>query len=128
MPNVRVPTELSELIGNRMDELGMDIGGLKKVLDTSYEHARRIVRGEGVPSRPVLRLISQQLQLDFRKIDALATAAQIRKKYGEAVFDMMGRNPELEPIERAWPSLTEQQKHDAIAMITGWAKRSRGLR
>ncbi len=124
---IKHPTALSEIISERMRERGVGIKELSQMVEVSYEHARRIVRGEGVPSPPVLRLLSQQLDLNWNDLDKLATMCIIRKKHGDVLLEMAGRNPEMESIERAWPFLTKEQKYDAIAMITAWANRSRAL-
>lgn len=126
-PNSEPPTDLSEIIAKRMGELGITINELAQLVDISYEHARRIVNVGGVPARPVLRLISRELNLDFHELDKMAAAANITKKYGSIPLELSGKNPELEPIERAWQHLTDQQKQDAIAMVKGWAKRNKGL-
>lgn len=121
------PTELSELIAKRLEERGLSINELGVLVDITYEHARRIVNAGGIPSKAVLRLISQELGLDFHQMEKMATAASIMKKYGSIPLELSGKDPEMEPICKAWLHLTDQQKQDAIAMIKGWAKRNKGM-
>ena len=45
-------SQLSEPINRVLQEKGLAIKDLAVMLDVTYEHARRLVRGEGIPSRP----------------------------------------------------------------------------
>jgi hypothetical protein len=52
-----------------MTAKGVSIRSLAIMLGVTYEQARRIVRGEAVPSKPSLKLISLELELDFNQLD-----------------------------------------------------------
>jgi transcriptional regulator with XRE-family HTH domain len=104
-----------------MEARGLTIKDLAGLLDVTYEHARRLVRGEGVPSRPLIRRLAEALQLSFDDLNRLATADKIRMKFGTVPLELAGKNPELEPIERVWHHLTADQKRDAITLVTSWA-------
>jgi hypothetical protein len=88
---------------------------------------RRITRGESVPSTLILRAICKVLDIDFDAAHRFAVASKIREKYGDIPMEIAGKEPELEPIERAWPHLTDAQKQDATTMIQGWAKRNKAM-
>lgn len=118
-------TLLSDLISRAMEDQNLSIRGLAEKLSMTYEHARRIVRGEGIPSDVVLRAICNELGLNFKEAQQLSVASKIRVKYGDIPFKLAGKNPELDPIERVWSLLTESQKNDATNMIQGWARRNR---
>jgi len=104
-----------------MQTRGLAIKDLAVLLDVTYEHARRLVRGEGVPSRPLIRRLAEALELSFDELNRLATADKIRMKFGTVPLELAGKNPELEPIERVWVHLTHDQKRDAITLVTSWA-------
>jgi transcriptional regulator with XRE-family HTH domain len=118
-------TLIGEMISDRMQKLGLSIRDVSGNVDMTYEHVRRIVRGEALPSRFVLKPMCEYLGLNYKEADKLANADRIRKKFGTIPLELAGKNPELEPIEKVWNKLTEQQKRDAISMIQGWARNNR---
>jgi transcriptional regulator with XRE-family HTH domain len=114
-------SQLSEPVNHAMEARGLAIKDLAAMLDVTYEHARRLVRGEGVPSRPLIRRLAEALHLSFDDLNRLATADKIRMKFGTVPLELAGKNPELEPIERVWTHLTPDQKRDATTLVTSWA-------
>ena len=129
--NVIDSTESLSLIGEMvraaMDEQGVSIKDLARKIDTTYEHTRRIVKGEGVPSKYVLKLICQELGIPYKEAERAATADRIKKRFGDIPLELSGKNPELEPIAHAWNHLSEDQKKDATSMIVTWAKRNKAM-
>jgi len=123
MPDEQYSAELAEMITTAMAIRGVSIKDLSRTLEVTYEHARRLAKGFP-PSKPILRLISTALELDLNSLERVAVQASIKRRFGDAQMRIAGKNPELEPIERAWKHLTTDQKQDAIAMIESWAKRS----
>jgi transcriptional regulator with XRE-family HTH domain len=117
-------TRIGQAIVEEMDRCGMSIKDLSRRLTVSYEHARRIVRGECVPSNLALRMICQELGLDLGKIDRLATADRIKHKYGKVPAEISGKKPSLEPLERVWDQLLVGQQEDLIAMAHSWYQRN----
>lgn len=115
-------TMLSDLISGHMEEKNLSIRGLAEKIRVTYEHTRRIVRGESVPSPLALMAICQELDINYKEAEKLSVAAKIQATYGNIPAEISGKNPELEPIERVWGRLTSQQKRDAINMILGWAR------
>jgi transcriptional regulator with XRE-family HTH domain len=118
-------SRVGEMISGAMAEQGLSTKDMSDKLELTYEHVRRIVKGEGVPSKYILKAFCEILGLDYVEAYKAMTADQIEKKYGGVPAELSGKNPELEPIERAWHHLTAEQKADAISMITGWSKRNR---
>jgi transcriptional regulator with XRE-family HTH domain len=120
-------TRVGEIISNAMEEQGVSIRDLSVKLETTYEHVRRIVRGEGVPSKFLLKLICDHLGLEYREVEREAMTDRVERKFGGSLPpDILGkRNPELDPIERAWTNLTEEQKHDLVSMAKSWSQRNR---
>jgi transcriptional regulator with XRE-family HTH domain len=118
-------TLLSDMVTAKMEEKGFSIKDLAIKLDLTYEHARRIVRGEGVPSRFVLRPLCELLGMPYKEAERVATEDKIRIKYGTVPMEMAGKKPSLEPIERVWDLLSPEQQQDATTMIQGWARRTR---
>src|SRR5690349_6292058 len=122
-----VQAHLGELISTAMEQQGITMRDLARKLDITYEHVRRVVRGEGIPSKYVLKLFCEALGLNYKEAERLATQDKIMKKYGGIPLEISGKNPALQPIEGAWDALTEDQKRAAITMITSWAKQNKTL-
>ncbi len=120
-------TLLSDLISRKMEERNLSIRGLAEKMSMTYEHARRIVRGEGVPSDVVLRAICNELGLDFHEAQQLSVASKMKLKHGNVLFEVMGKKADLDPIERVWDLLSDQQKTDLTSMAQGWARRNRAM-
>ena len=116
---------VSEIISGALEAKGMSIKDLSKQTGTTYEHTRRMVRGESIPSFYLLRDVCPVLGLDINETEEVAKADRIVKKHGDLPSTLTTRVVGLEPIERVWLILTEDQKQDAITMITGWARRNK---
>lgn len=86
-----------------LEEVGMSILDFAKLMDITYEHARRIYRGSSIPSKSLLKLISIQLELDLRELERMATA------------DKMAVT-----MERDYPSITEDQRNELFKVMRSW--------
>jgi hypothetical protein len=115
---------LSEFIEAGLAAKNYGINDLAKRVDISYEHARRTVRGEGVPTKFVLKEMCKVLDLDYERAARLADGANLRKKYGMMPEELVTRPKGLEPIERVWSKLTIVQKDDLVMMAQQWARRN----
>src|SRR5579884_3289142 len=107
---------LGTRIDAAMQERGVSIRDLARKLEITYEHARRLARGEAVPSSYLLKAVCAYLKLPYEELQNIATSDRIRKKYGTLPLELTGKNPELDPIERAWPYLTDDQKKTLITL------------
>jgi len=113
------------MIAEEMEKCNIPIRDLSRRMEFSYEHVRRIVRGESIPSKPALRMLCQELGIDFAKADRLATADRMNKKYGEVPAEISEKKPGLEPLERVWDDLLPAQQQDLIAMAHLWFERNK---
>ncbi len=95
---------------------------LAQKLDLSYEHVRRIARGENTPSAFVLKPICEILDMDFTEAERLAKSQRIRRRYGAVQVEFRDRVPGLQEVERLWGRLNETQRKDALTMMNGWVK------
>jgi transcriptional regulator with XRE-family HTH domain len=121
-------TEIGQIITDKMDEKGMSIKDLSQKLDITYEHVRRIVRGEGVPARYTLRQICEELGIPVKQAEKIATRDKVKKKYGPAYLELTGVKPGMETINRLWDSLTEEQQTDVKTMVEAWVKRNKAVK
>jgi len=119
------PNQTGEKVTARMQELKLSISDVAEKMGISYEHVRKIAKGETVPSKLMIQALSEALKIDRRQLERLATADQIRIKFGTIPFELAKKNPELEPLERIWKDLSQEHKDDLIAQAQAWAKRDR---
>jgi transcriptional regulator with XRE-family HTH domain len=108
-----------------MEHQGISIRDLSTRLTISYEHIRRIVKGESIPSLYILKAISQALGLQAEEMERLAKVGRLNKKFGSLPIELSGKDSTLQPIEQIWNDLTAEHKEDLIAMARKWAERDR---
>lgn len=118
-------TALSELISTKMSEKGLSIESVASGLRTpiTYEHMRGIVRGVRRPSDHVLRDIADLLGLPYDSMMTLKARDKISRDYGDIADILAGKKPGMEPIDRVWDRLTEDQQASLVDMAKSMAKR-----
>lgn len=116
-------TLISEKLNEQMERKGLSIKDVADKAGSTYEHVRNIVRGNVVPSKYMLRTLSDILGLNQKELEKIAVADRIRIKYGSIPLELSGKNPEIEPIERDWGKLTDAHKKDIITMVQAYAAR-----
>lgn len=119
------PTRTGERLSKRMLELKLTLRDLAAETGTTYEHVRKIMKGDTVPSRFMVQALAGALKMNQSEVERLATADRIRLKFGKIPLELAGKNPELEPLEHIWKHLTEEHKADLIAQAQAWAQRDR---
>jgi|SRR5947208_3096323 len=119
------PNQTGEKLTARMQELKLSIADVAEKVGTSYEHVRKIAKGDTVPSKFMVQALSEALKLDRGQLERLATADRIRVKFGTIPLELARKNPELEPLERFWKDLSQEHKADLVAQAQAWAKRDR---
>jgi hypothetical protein len=115
-------TAISELVQEAMDAKGLGIRELAIQIGATYEHTRRIVRGENVPSKFLLRTLADTLELDQKTLERTANHDRLNIKFNGLPMELAGKNPSLAPIERLWGKLTPDQHRNLINIATSWAK------
>ncbi len=112
-----------------MQRKGIDnLRELATKTDSTYEHMRKLLKGMAYPSKYLLRILCKVLDLELGEMEKILTADRIQKKYGKMPHLLSGKNPELDPIEKDWEALTEDQKSAAKLMIHAWASENRRRR
>jgi len=97
---------------------------LREVADTvgiTYEHVRKAVNGEVIPSKLALKAICSALNLPFEELYKLSKRQSVRNKYADVLSELTGKNPELQPIEDIWDDLTPGHKEDLVNLTKTWA-------
>lgn len=116
---------VAELVADAMEQRGLTIRDLAIKLGLTYEHIRRVVRGEAIPSKFILKPMCDELGIAFDEVDQIATGEKIRKKYGAIPVDLTPRDPDLSVIEKLWRQLSKGHRKDALSMMQTWAKSDR---
>ena len=101
---------LASALVDRMNELELSIKDVAARSGLTYEHIRKLVKGEAYPSRLALQELCEVLALDQPAMDQLAIADRLEHKYGGIPHAHAGRHPELSLLARWWDLLTEEQK------------------
>lgn len=113
---------LARALADRMNELELTIKDVASRSGLTYEHVRKLVKGEAYPSRLALRELCQVLKLEHGEMNELAVADRLEKKYGGIPHALAGRHPELSLLERWWDLLTEDQKESFRIQIRSVAE------
>src|SRR5215471_16323240 len=107
---IRPSGRLAQSLVARMNERDITIKDLAARSGLTYEHIRKLVKGEAYPSRLALREVCRALALDFEEMDKLGVADRLERKYGGIPHALAGRHPELSLLARWWDLLTDEQK------------------
>ena len=94
----------------RMNRLDLTIRQLAERSGLTYEHVRKLAKGEAFPSRLALRQLCALLDLEHAEMERLAVADRIEKKYGGIPHALAGKHPELSLLAPWWDRLTAEQK------------------
>ncbi len=94
----------------RMNQLDLTIRQLAERSGLTYEHIRKLAKGEAFPSRLALRQLCLLLGLEPGEMERLAVADRIEKKYGGIPHALAGKHPELSLLAPWWDRLTREQK------------------
>src|SRR5262249_27230983 len=115
--------QFTRLVQEGMERCGFTIKDISDKVEITYEHARRIVRGEALPSKYVIKLIGEALGIEYDTLIKAALADRLRRKYGAAAVEQAAsRLPSgLEELARLWDDLTEENRRDLTAMARAWA-------
>ncbi len=113
---------LARALAERMNELDLSIKDVASRSGLTYEHVRKLVKGEAYPSRLTLRELCQVLRLESGEMNELAVADRLEKKYGGIPHAFAGRHPELSLLERWWDLLTDEQKESFRVQIRSVAE------
>jgi transcriptional regulator with XRE-family HTH domain len=110
------PTQYAQRIVKELNEQGLSISDLQEMLGTTYEHARKIVKGASHASKHVRQKIAELLGVPFEELEKLDVADRIRKNYGSLPTIIAGKHPEVEPFERIILQLDEPFREMYLAM------------
>ncbi len=101
---------LAQALAERMNQLDLTIRQVAEATGLTYEHIRKLVKGDASPSKLALNEVCRTLQLEAEEMQKLAVADRIERKYGGIPHALSGKHPELSLLAPWWDLLTEEQK------------------
>jgi len=114
-----MPGKVATMLDEKMQELGLGIRDVAAQVDISYEFARRLVKGEALPSKWVLLVLSEKLNLDKSELEQAAVADRIQAKFGDAALKLAGKDPEIQPFINILQQLDEGRRKTAMLLLRG---------
>ncbi|HEV2118143.1 MAG TPA: helix-turn-helix transcriptional regulator [Terriglobales bacterium] len=116
---------LARALVERMNQIDLTIRQLAQQTGLTYEHIRKLAKGEAYPSRLALQELCRVLQLETAHMESLSVADRIEKKYGGIPHALAGQHPELSLLAPWWDMLTPEQKDFFRIEIRGVAEANR---
>lgn len=110
----------ANVINASLEDDHLGIADVRDAGKISYEHARKLVRGEAVPSRAVSDNLARLLSLNAEHLWQMAQQDRLERKYGRTlVANAQEKDPRLAEFEELILSLTPEQVPAALAMLRG---------
>jgi transcriptional regulator with XRE-family HTH domain len=117
-PTTPLAQKLNRLMQHKDRPMG--IRDLSEALGITYEYARKLVRGESIPSRFILKGIAEHFRLDIRELESLHRAERLRREFGE-VPGVSDWSEEMQELAGDWTKLTARQREIIKADIGAFA-------
>jgi hypothetical protein len=117
--------QFSGAIIDALEAKGKSIGWLAEATGITYEHARKLVRGDTFPSKLLLPQIVKVLGLDKQKMQNMVISDRLRKEFGGIPDALAGKTPRMVKIEAVLEKLTDEQFSNLLGMAQGMANMNR---
>ena len=109
-------SELGRLIQATMAAKGLSMRQVSELSNAhnqrglSYEHLRKIIKGNTVPSTWILEAISRTLGIPYPKLLETHQNSEAKMKYGKTVLQSLKLSPELYELDELIRGLTKDQR------------------
>jgi hypothetical protein len=113
------------MVRKRLDEKGLMPRDLASATDYSYEHVRKVLKGETNIGEDFHERLCRALDLDPVEMGQLLVSEKVSSKYG-AAFKKVLAPPDTE-LRRIWPDLTDVQKKQITAIALGFKAQNDAL-
>ena len=91
--------QLGETLSDVLEKDHKTLHDFARSIGTTYEHARKLVKGMAFPSRLLLKEICRVLTLNFDEMDRLLVEDKLRFKYGPRYAEALGEDPRYEEVK-----------------------------
>ena len=108
---------IAEAMNGAMATKNIGLRDLEGRTGISYEHLRKMSKGEATPSPSKLVSICKILDLDLHSMQALEAAQRMQKKYGSISHVIPGRDRDLAKIESMWPKLSKSRRSVVMKLV-----------
>jgi transcriptional regulator with XRE-family HTH domain len=93
----------------RMSEVGLSTKELARRVGVSYEHVRKLLIGQCLPSDYTLEKLCAALELDMKEMSRRVLKDKMIFRCGDAVWIAWGRNPRWAPFYILVPLLSPKK-------------------
>ena len=93
----------------RMIEMGLSAPELARRTGVTYEHIRKLIMGQCLPSDSLLEQLCGKLGLSKREMNARVVKDRVIFRFGDAAWTACGLNPNLAPFYIVVPLLSPEQ-------------------
>ena len=99
-------------------------------LGCSYEHVRKMVRGECWPSQELLRKLCSIFEWEIKAIEKLRRLDDARRRFGPTFWTVLGKDPRAEPFYILWPYLSREERNIMVISMSGCiaARKNKSIR
>jgi len=111
-----------------LEAKGWSILHFAQELDATYEHIRKMVHGLAFPSKHVLKLMAQKLDLDLAALTRMVTEDKLIRKFGSIPYEIAGKSKRVARAERVIESLTDDQFNMLMNIAEGMKRGTLGGR
>ena len=114
----------AEALLSALKTRNLEINEFSKLVDITYEHARKISKGLSFPSKHLLRTICVVLDLSLEQMQRKVTIDKLRKKHGTVPLELAGKDPKFEKFEHLLLLLDDSQIEDLYLIARAMAHRN----
>lgn len=117
MPEKAPNIKFAEMFNAAMQVRNVTMKQLAAGSDYQYEAFRKLSKGITTPSKDMLNFLHEQIGIDVKQAElAIAEDKARRRGIWKVVQQGTGMHPELDPINRVWDKLSDQDKRELITM------------
>ena len=99
----------STKLADAMDKRSVSARRLAAEVDCCYEHVRKLLRAEALPSPRLARELCRVFKWKQGDVRGLVLLDHLRKRHGEVFWRAQGKDPKVEPFYIIDPYLTDEQ-------------------
>jgi hypothetical protein len=112
----------------RMAELGISAKELANRCSVTYEHIRKLIRGQCLPSPECLQRLSVALDVNEQEMLCRVETDRAVFKFGDAAWEAWGVNPRMGVFYMLFPVLTRPEQDFVLRQLQGLVTHTRDRR
>jgi hypothetical protein len=110
-------TQIAVKLQQEMDKAGMTMRDLAADLDMTYEFVRRLLRGDSLMSKANLKVMSARFKWNYPEMEKMLVQDRFRRNNGAEGAIAQAFNPEVDPFEKGWALLNDEQKEMLLSQL-----------